>query len=368
MKVDVNQTEFPSDIHREIWKKRIALTKPELCKEYLDNETWEMFKDLYVFLADTYESMYDNPDKYFIDDENDYAWPGIVPRLGTLIYSHNQKRFLGGLVFNDGVYLYDTEAWPKKNRINRSNNFVRKLNILGIDTELRDGFILLSSKKYPRMLDAIYYWQNFWKKNMTSSNRYRLQEGYNNADYRILNLSFKRPKSTFDDLLRTLPDKNRPKFQELHDYVSRKGVKKDSGKFSYKYKDEHIIFFDYLPAICISYKLKAGNSLESFIAELNKQPDKDKLSTYLQTNATLCNHCGLSTCKAHVEYFLCYPHGSERHWHFENVDKTVFKAGGLEIRRGCRYHQEKVNNAFTDDEIAVLKRLIDIRFAQIDNL
>jgi len=133
----------------------------------------------------------------------------------------------------------------------------------------------------------------------------------------------------------------------------------------YSIMPEHV---DYLPSICISYKLKAGNSLESYISELNKQPDKDKLSTYLQTNATLCNHCGLSTCKAHVEYFLCYPHGSERHWHFENVDKTVFKAGGLEIRRGCRYHQEKVNNAFTDDEIAVLKRLIDIRFTQIDNL
>lgn len=50
MILNKNQKEFPSDLHREIWQNRISLTSSELSNEYLDNETWSMFKDLHDFL------------------------------------------------------------------------------------------------------------------------------------------------------------------------------------------------------------------------------------------------------------------------------------------------------------------------------
>jgi len=305
MRFDVNQTEFPSKFHKDVWQTGVAVLPLEITLTGIDNpETREGLTQIYSFMLELLHDMYNNPDKYDKKNIND---------------------FLRSIV---------NEAKIKKND---------KYPLL---QKYMNEFVSLVWSRKPKA--AGHNWEIIQKCDFHCFSNIKVQG--------------------IDDLLYDLSDQNRVCFKELHDYVITKGGKKESGRYRYKYKTEHIICFDWKPSIFISWKLKSGNSFESFISELNKQPDKADLLNYIQNETTICNYCGLSNCKTYVEFFICTPHGRKRHHHFAFNDTKKIKIDGMELNRGCLYHLDDVTKSFSESEIKILKRLLDIRFKQIDNV
>ena len=277
--LDKNQTVFVSELHREIWIKRINMIPITQSKAYMAENEWIMYKDLHDFLANTYEDMFGNPEKYAVDYNGNktYANPHSIPQMGTLLHSKKQNRFLGGLMRENGQYIYDTEEWPKGKKTERLNRFVMELEKMGFIAVLQSENIALQNNTYPRMLDAVYHWQNFWKEHMTPSNRYYLQEVVNSADYRVMNPKF---KHSFYDFIHTMSDKESAFFTELHDYAIGKGAKLESNKqsyfrYSYKYKNQRVLLVEkQLPCPHVPYGF---GEIDSFVSIAKKQPDGDKL-------------------------------------------------------------------------------------------
>ena len=304
MRFDVNQTAFQSEYQKDIWKRGISVLPLEISLVGIDDsETREGLSQIYNFMFELLHDMYNNPDKY---DKS------------------NIERFLRSVV--NECKIQKNDKYPLLQKY--MNDFVSLVWSLAPKAAGMNWGIVL------------------------------------NCDFRC----FGNVKTqSIDDLLYTLSDQDRICFKELHDYVIAKGAKKESGRYRYKYKSEHIICFDWKPSIFISYKLKTGNSFESYISELSKQPDNVELLDYIQNETSICNHCGLSTCKTYVEFLICAPRNRKRHRHFAVVDTNKIKIGDMELNRGCLYHLDDVTQSFKDDEIKMMKRLIDIRFSQIDN-
>lgn len=311
MRFDVNQTDFPSVFQKKIWKRGIAVMPLDITLNGInDSEMREGLTQIYSFMMEFFWDMYNNPEKH-----------SNVPYKSTEHY---------------------VRAIMNESKTTMNNKYP-------LLKEYMDNFFSLVWSLKPKA--AAHNWGIVQM-----------------CDFRCFNKADKKAKTQdVDDLLYTLSDKNRKCFKELHEYVTEKGAKKESGRYRYKYKGEHIISFDWKPSIFISYKIKSGNSFESFVWELNKQPDKVDLLDYIQKETTICNHCGLSTCKDYVEFLICTPRNRKRHHHFAVVDTNKIKIGGMEINRGCLHHLDDITQPFTDEEIKMMKRLIDIRFSQIGN-
>jgi len=329
MRFDVNQTDFPSEFQRDIWQRGIKVMPLEISLTGIDDpDTREGLTQVYNFTLDLFRDMYDNPEKYKPDNYKD---------INTM---ENFLRTAISGQFDDS-----------------------RLNLLASTGYSRSGDGNIINDKYPLLLKyASDFISLVFKKTPKAP-------GKNwgiilKCDFRC----FSKVKTRgIEDLLYTLSDQNRVCFKELHDYVTAKGAKKEPGRYRYKHKNEHIICFDWEPSILISYRLKNGNSLKKFIAEVNIQPDKNELLSYIQNKTSICNHCGTSTCKAYVEFFICTPNDSIRHHHFKDVDKSKIKIEGIEFNRGCFYHPDEITQPFTSNATKIMKRLIDIRFAQIEN-
>jgi len=307
LRFDVNQTEFPDEFKKDIWQRGISVLPLELSLTGIDDlETREGLTQIYNFTMDLLWDMYNNSDKY------------------TNIPRNNTERYIRSVM--------------EKSKRNTNSQYP-------LLTKYMNEFFSLVWAMSPKT--AAKNWNIIIQ-----------------CDFRCFN---KNKSQEIKYLLYTLSDENRICFKELHDYVIAKGAKKESNRYRYKYKNEHIVCFDLKPSVFISYKLKSGSSFESFIAEVNNQTDKELLLAYIQDETSICNHCGISTCKAYVEFFICTPRGRKRHHHFTAVDTNKIKMAGMELNRGCAYHLDDVTQSFTADEINIMKRLIDIRFVQIDN-
>jgi len=358
MRFDVNQTEFQTGYHKSIWHRGISVLPLEITLNGISApETREGFTQIYNFTLELLWDMYNNSDRYsdlsFLHIHRDYAIEHFFRTVGG--WAASKEFDDSGLCLK--MIIKDDEALKKFYLV------LSLLEAFGFSCSNQNEYKVLGNNKYPLLLKymSIFYSAAYLMTAKAPAKRAGLIQ---NCDFRV----FSRVKPQgIEDLLYTLPDKSRAFYQELHNYVTEKGAKKESGFYRYKYKNEHIVSFDYKPSIFISYKLKTGNSMDKFITELIKQPDKNNLLDYIKNETTICYHCGLSTCKTYVEYFICTPRGRVRHPHFNrHNDKIRFNE--VELQPGCRYHLDDVTQSFNEDEIKILKRLIDVRFAQITNL
>ena len=182
------------------------------------------------------------------------------------------------------------------------------------------------------------------------------------------NQSAKRIKPTLDDLLRPLSATEQAYFLELHEYAAAKGMKvkiENEAYFRYAYKKLYSLVLRTSPTrIIVPYELKnIPDKFERFLEIAEKQPDADALIKYIQDNIGICDGCAANTASR------------ER-----NRKKGIKKSCGyywVDIREARRlscfastinkYRYGK-NTIYNDEDIQMLKRMIDIRVIQIDNI
>ena len=153
---------------------------------------------------------------------------------------------------------------------------------------------------------------------------------------------------------------------ELHDYAIAKGMKaemKDPYTFRYVYKKLYSLTLHNLPVrISVPYRLDNGkhvpSQFERFIDAAESQPDNDALILYIQKNIGICDGCRYRA--------------EGRKKPNERCGMWVNIRGSKRLSAMCnaaisKYHRGKPYLVYTDEDIKMLKRMIDIRIIQIDN-
>ena len=173
-------------------------------------------------------------------------------------------------------------------------------------------------------------------------------------------------KLTIDDLLCTKTGKDKVHFKELHDYAIGIGTKLETNnpyrRFRYKYKNDYVLVLD--PYIAVQYnnqysrKRDSWVSFDFFVAVIEKQPDKDELIKYLQKEICICTACSNRKVGPKKDDECC------GHWlDIYGVRRRVASCHP-EISK-C--HILKESQIYTDYDIQMLKRMMDIRIIQINN-
>ncbi|MDD4493117.1 MAG: hypothetical protein PHV32_02000 [Eubacteriales bacterium] len=339
---NVNQTEFKNDYQKEVWRIGKAILPLEITiPDIADPEMREGCTQIYNWTMEYIESQYKNLDKY----------SGSIYKMFRLLddVAENAEIINGGMAFS--YKKYDNQI--------SINPCLSDLPFVGLELVDGDGCKILRNKKYPLFCQ---YFKLFYDAASKRVNRlYYLM--YN--DFRVLAPKYKR---TPDDLFRTMSDEYKAFFKELHEYVLSKGAKLEPHKyfmrFRYIYKNEFVLIFEPHLAkmhhiIEVPYSLKSDwhGSLKLFLKEIEKQPDKNELIKYIQDEICLCGNCnnGNNGCGIYKreptdicgkKRYVAGCHRTITKWHKKPLDKQIY----------------------TDYDIKMLKRMLDIQFHLINNL
>lgn len=341
---DVNQVEFPTPRQKAIWDTGRQIVPLEVSlADISDVEMREGCRQIYNWTQEYFENMYNNPDQY-----SGYNPYGMFRLLDDVAENATVKD--GGLVFTQSKY----------NQILRlRKDYLPDLPLVGLAITDNCGNKMITNEQYPLFCEyfKLFYDAAFKKKvNRTDYLVYN--------DFRVLAPKYKR---TFDDLLRVLPEHLKGYAAELNEYAMSKGAKLESVKyycyFRYKYKKENLLILNRntwrnTPLdIAVPYGLSAkGDSFETFMQAAESQPDSDELIAYIQKEICKCDACGGSK-KA-----------SGRCSSMWKDIKGARRLLSLCHRDISKWKAPKSNLNYDDYDIKMLKRMVDIRFEQIDNL
>ena len=316
---DVNQIEFANDYQREVWKLGIHVVPLDVSlADIPDSETREGCTQVYQCTMEMLTDMYMNTADYSLTRPLDYV-------LFIFTWLTGKRRVPANTKKRKGLYEHILE------RIQRF------------------GFSLvgetLVNKRYPLF---IKYWSLLQERNNPLY-----------CDFRVFSPDYKRAK-TLDDLLRPLSDRNKIYFKELYDYALIKGAKRlpynQYKPYCFIYRKKHVLVLDNdgviieVPFMNQYTKGDILDELRSFIAVVEQQSDSAELITYIQKEGCRCKNCGNPNCHGisanikglHINAAACHP----------SISKC---------------HLPNDNRIYTDYDIAMLKRMIDVRFIQIDN-
>ena len=176
----------------------------------------------------------------------------------------------------------------------------------------------------------------------------------------------KKQKLGINDLLKSKTAEDKIVFKELHDYAIIKKLKLETNnkyrRYRYSYKKEYVLVLD--PYISVQYNnqySRKRNSWESFELFLNiaaKQFDKKDLIKYIQEEICLCHACSNRKVGPKNKEEQC------GHWLEIFGKKRYVAACHPEIGKA---HLQKELQKYSDYDIKMLKRMMDIRIIQIDN-
>jgi len=182
------------------------------------------------------------------------------------------------------------------------------------------------------------------------------------------NQSAKRIKPTLDDLLRPLPDTEQAYFLELHQYAIAKGMKvkiENEAYFRYAYKKLYSLVLRTNPTrIIVPYELKnIPDKFERFLEIAENQPDADALIKYMQDSIGVCDGCAANVVSRERDKKKGIKKSCGYYW----VDIRGAKQLSCFASTINKYRYGK-DTIYTDEDIQLLKRMVDIRIMQIDNL
>jgi len=178
------------------------------------------------------------------------------------------------------------------------------------------------------------------------------------CDFRVLAPKYQR---SFDDLLRTLPDSLKAYALEMNEHARTKQAKLEPHKyychFRYKYKKEDLMLLrrNSWRRTPLDIAIPYGD-LERFLAIAEAQPDKDALVSYIQRELCACDACNGKKKAAD----RC-----SKQW--VDID-GVWRLPALCHRDISKWKASKRNLEYSDYDIQMLKRMMDIRVIQIDKL
>ncbi|MCL2433363.1 MAG: hypothetical protein FWD16_02450 [Clostridia bacterium] len=344
---DKNQTVFPSEFQKNVWVLgRAVLPLDITLPGIIDAEMREGCIQIYRFTQELLEDMYNNPNKY-----NERS-PAVC-----LVY-------LLDWCVKEGAFLDENGfEWilpPEKADKIMSKSGLSLLEPLGFLFSIKNEHTFIKNDNYPLLLK---YWYKLYRLGPKGS-AVRLRN-LQACDFRLFS---KAKRQTIEDLLNLVSAPDHVCIKELHEYVMAKGAKKESGSYKYTYKKEPMVTFDQKPCVLISFRLETSDSLSSYISIINTQPDKKQLVSFIENKTECCISCGHKLCKKGADVFICFPCGSRTGIEYRHAGITDVL--GVKLQPGCRYDinkGNKENKNYSNEDIKMLKRMLDIRFAQIDN-
>ena len=332
MLFDPNQTEFAGDYQRVIWQYGIHIVPPEASLAGVeDKETRKGCMQIYDCVMEILTEMYTNPEKYKEAYPNGYNAVYLAWLVSGIKVSPFKK---------------DIDAFARNTHKNSHFGFT-------YDTE-KDAW---SNDRYPLVCEYLTRFATVCAKNVSTNMGNYVQR----LDFRLF---AKRIVHTFDDLLRPLPDKVRACFLELREYALSTGMAEGNGAYSssYAYKGMSMLSLHNDPAcVWIPYGQKGLKPIpgyfERFLEIAEKQPDADTLVPYIRDNINICDDCGyLASSKKRKEK------GIRKNCGYYWVDIRGVKL------LSCFASKIRKYGIINDEDVRILKRLIDIRIEQIDSL
>lgn len=324
---DPNQTEFISEYQRVVWMYGTHIVPLEISLANIDDpEIIDGCTQVFNCTMEILEDMYNNPDDYCQER----------PRWYT----------------NDYFAWLITGKKPIKHHNDNFKQYLRRIHQFGFTYDEENK--MLSNDRYPRFVE---YFE--WLLQLAKDKKKNLGGYTDRRDFRLLN---EKINLSFNDILYSLSDINGEYAVELHNYAVSKGFKiekKDPYTFRYLYRKLYSLEIHNNPfKIVIPYRLDNGkyvpNQFERFLAVVEAEPDCDDLFRYIQGGAYVCNACGgkkkvNQRCGRWVDI-----HGARRLI-------SVCRPAISRCRRGLH------NTDYTNYDIKMLKRMIDIRIVQIDD-
>ena len=318
---DVNQTEFINDYQREVWKLGIHIVPLDVSlADIADPETREGCTQVYQCTMDILKDMFKNTEDYKITRPPDYI-------LFAFAWATGKQRVPAGIKKRKGLYEY----------------IYGRLERFGFTFDSEN----LINERYPLFMR---YWLLLQERGAQTLF----------CDFRPLAPNYKWAR-TRDDLLRPLSDQDKLYAAELYDYALTKGAKRLSYNqykpYCFVYRKKHVLVLynndGIFAAVPYMNQYTAGDAvgeLQQFIAIAKQQPDSAELIAYIQQGITCCRSCDNANCNGRIVDVA----GVKRHLAYCHT----------EISKAHRSENERV---YTDYDISMLKRMIDVRFLQVEN-
>ena len=148
MHFDVNQAEFPSEIHQAVWAVGKSVIPFEISTaEITDQDLMEGLAQVYRFSLDLYTDMYRNPEKYeLLYGRNCMISTGNVTAFHRMLYT---------LIHTDKATLKEND-WEVQIQKAEVKHQLDLLLPMGIVYESRDEVLTIKSEKYPLLLKYFY--------------------------------------------------------------------------------------------------------------------------------------------------------------------------------------------------------------------
>lgn len=336
---DINQTKFPNGQSKDIWVRGKNIVPLEISLANIsDVKMCEGCTQIYQLVHELLWNMYRNHVKYA--SQNFELLFSRLIKFGAVI---DESGF--NWIISDDVFEL---------HVSRYENFETESDNLGFKTSRIDNKILLTNVKYPLFL-------KYWYPLLKLSQKYGVSAL--SCDFRLVE---KKYKLTVDDFLRVQSDKNKPYFIELHQYAISKGAKITTRdqyrRYRYKYKDETVLVLEMRPSVVVLYnnqysqKRNPWTSFDLFISEIEKQGDKEELIKYMQDHIAICHACADRSKGPKKKNECC--------GHLLNIHGVEYLAASChtEIEQ---YLSPDDSQEAIDYSLKMLKRMIDIRIAQI---
>jgi len=338
MRFDPNQTDFPSPRHRAIWDegRRIVPLEVSLA-DVADPGMREGCTQIYNWTREYFARIYEDP--------SPFAGQTPFGMFRLLDDVAEDADITGeGLVF--GLKKY-------RQLLNLRKYHLRDLPLVGLEIVDGPGYKTLVNKSYPLFCKYFkLFYEAAYRKKVNRSDYLACN------DFRVLAPKYNR---TLDDLLRVLPDTLKAYAAGMNEYALEKGAKLESHRyyafFRYKYKKETLLmlkqnWWRYTPLdIAVPY-----GGLEAFLVLAEAQPDGEELIAYIQKELCACDACD-GRKKA----------GQRCGEEWVNI-RGVWRLPALCHRDISKWKASKRNLKYSDYDIQMLKRMIDIRVMQIDKL
>ena len=322
-----NQTESADDFQRRVWQYGINIVPPEVSLASVeDEETREGCMQIYNYTMEILENAWNQP--------NDYLKEETLP----VLYTVTGFRWLFG--FNKTVSQRCKDSFAL---------FQQKLPSLGFNYDERKNAWI--NDRYPLFCEYMKCFLALYKKKKQNMGGYPER-----CDFRLF---AKRMKFSFDDLLRSLPDKERIWFLELREYAVKQGAKEHKDDFRYYYEGLQLLNLQNNPIrVSVSFDLKIPGSFERFLEIAENQPDADLLIEFIRKNLNICDGCAANTASRAREK-------EKKKCGYYSVDIRGTKLLSCLSNSVSTYHYSKPQTILKDEDINMLKRMMDIRITQI---
>jgi len=338
MLFDQNQTEFPTEKHKNIWKRAMyylpeELTLSDKVKSSMDDELFESCKQMRNFLLHSLHDMYENAEIYNFEP---YAF---LHHSLVEIVDRSENEVNNNLILN-------TSGWSKRILLKFNEMFNLYANLFantGIQIkENSDSMIEITNILYPKMFRAM--------KELRNRNDQYGRGIFYQCDFRKLCPAYKYEKA----------ESKRPEIEDvINDIITDRDMKKLALDFAEHMRKNKMTlrdarFTNAFKAVykgkCICYVRLKKNSdcIEKFwiitpylehIGEYEKSIIGEGLQSFIWDNVHYCRFCR-TPC----------------HGHLPGMDITLL---GKEIKSVCRGRQPIW--VFDPDETAVncIKRLLE---------